>query len=151
MLIRCRIAASLTCLVVGLGYSATKIVPPTRALTAPATHTKPAATLKQAAPLPDAQLEKNIRTRFAASKISAHHFQVHVQGGVATIEGQTDVLQHKGTATRLAKNCGADKVVNHIEVSQAAKDKAAKNLAGGRRRAQVKRSEVTPRTAKRSS
>ena len=151
MLRSCRIAVSLTCLALGLGYAATKIVPPARALTAPATHPKPATALKQASPLPDAQLEKNIRTRFAASKISTHHFQVHVQNGVATIEGQTDVLQHKGTATRLAKNCGAVKVVNHIAVSDAAKEKAAKNLASGRRRAQIKRSDATPRTAKRSS
>jgi hypothetical protein len=104
------------------------------------------------APLKDADLEKNIRARFAKSKISVHHFQVHVQGGVATIEGQTDVLQHKGTATRLAKNAGAVKVVNKIAVSQAAKDKAADNLASGRRRAQVKRSDTTTtRTLKRSS
>jgi hypothetical protein len=103
------------------------------------------------APMKDADLEKDIRARFAKSKISTHHFQVHVQGGVATIEGQTDVLQHKGTATRLAKNSGAIKVVNKIAVSQAAKDKAAKNLASGRRRAQIKRSDTTARTAKRSS
>ena len=101
--------------------------------------------------MPDAQIEKAIRARFSASKISTHHFQVHVQGGVATIEGQTDVLQHKGTATRLAKSAGAIKVVNKVAVSQAARDKAAKNLALGRRRAQVKRSQTAPRSAKRSS
>src|ERR1022692_495189 len=137
-------AAVLLCLALGVGYAATKAVPPARALTAPVTRPKQAT-------IPDAQLEKGIRARFAASKISTHHFQVHVQGGVATIEGQTDVLQHKGTATRLAKSSGAIKVVNHIAVSQAAKDKAAKNLASGRRRAQVKRSETASRSAKRSS
>jgi hypothetical protein len=99
---------------------------------------------------PDAEVEKAIRARFAASKISTHHFQVHVQGGVATIEGQTDVLQHKGVATRLAKSAGATTVVNHVAVSQAAKDKAAKNLASGRRRAQIKRTDTTKRTEKRS-
>jgi len=108
-----------------------------------ATKTPSAAPVRPAArpSLPDAEIEKAIRARFAASKISTHHFQVHVQGGVATIEGQTDVLQHKGTATRLAKSAGAIRVVNRVAVSQAAKDKAAKNLATGRRRAQVKRSE----------
>jgi hypothetical protein len=131
----------------GLGYAATKAVPPVRALTTPA---KTSAAPKQAT-IPDAQLEKDIRARFAKSKISTHKFQVHVQGGVATIEGQTDVLQHKGTATRLAKSAGAVKVVNKVAVSQSAKDQAAKNLATGRRRAQVKRSESTARTAKRSS
>ena len=93
----------------------------------------------------DAELEKAIRARLAASKISKDKFEVHVQGGVATITGKTDVLQHKGVATRLAKNVGAAKVVNQIEVSDAAKEKAASNLASGRRRAQVKRSDVAGR------
>jgi hypothetical protein len=145
-----RAAAALLCLALGMGYAATKTVPPARMLTAPVAHPRQAAIPKQA-PMKDADVEKDIRARFAKSKISTHHFQVHVQGGVATIEGQTDVLQHKGTATRLAKNAGAIKVVNHIAVSQAAKDKAAKNLASGRRRAQVKRSDTTARTVKRSS
>lgn len=142
-------AVVLLCMALGMGYAATKVVPPAKA-TAPAPRPKPATAPKQAS-VPDAEIEKAIRARFAASKISTHHFQVHVQGGVATIEGQTDVLQHKGTATRLAKSSGATKVVNKVAVSQAAKDKAAKNLASGRRRAQVKRSEATARTAKRSS
>ncbi len=90
----------------------------------------------------DAQIEKDIRARFAKSKIARNNFQVHVQGGVATLEGQTDVIQHKGTATRLAKSGGARAVVNRIKVSQAARDKAARNLTEGRRRAQVKRSET---------
>ena len=81
----------------------------------------------------------------AASKISKNKFEVHVQGGVATLTGRTDVLQHKGTATRLARNGGALRVVNRIEVSEAAKEKAASNLDSGRRRAQVKRSEISSR------
>ncbi len=97
------------------------------------------------APSTDAALEAKIRAKFAASKISADHFKVSVQGGVATITGQTDVVQHKGTATRLAKTAGATRVVNRIEVSQAAKDKAASNLTTGARRAQVKRSDVPDR------
>ena len=145
-----RCAVAWLFLVLGIGYAATAPVPPVRHLAAPVTRPRPSAMPKQA-PMKDADLEKDIRARFAKSKISTHHFQVHVQGGVATIEGQTDVLQHKGTATRLAKNCGAIKVVNKVAVSQAAKDKAAKNLASGRRRAQVKRSETAARSAKRSS
>ena len=94
----------------------------------------------------DAEIERTIRAKFAASKIAPDKFTVHVQGGVATIEGRSDVVQHKGTATRLAKNGGAVKVVNKVQLSQAARDKAAKNLEKGRRRAQVKRGE--PRTAK---
>ncbi len=93
----------------------------------------------------DAAIEKTIRAKLAASKISTNKFEVHVQGGVATLTGRTDVLQHKGTATRLAKNGGASQVVNRIEVSDAAKEKAASNLESGRRRAQVKRSEISSR------
>ena len=90
----------------------------------------------------DRQVETAIRARFAASKIAEDHFKVHVQGGVATLEGSTGVVQHKGTATRLAKACGALQVVNRIDVSEAAREKAAANLAAGRRRVQVKRSEA---------
>ena len=50
----------------------------------------------------DVNVEKAIRARFAASKISRNKFEVHVQGGVATLTGRTDVIQHKCTATWLA-------------------------------------------------
>src|SRR5262245_37974549 len=73
--------------------------------------------------LSDAQIESAIRAKFAKSKINADHFQVHVQGGVATLEGRTDVVQHKGTATRLAKTGGAVAVNNRIQVSDAARKK----------------------------
>jgi len=90
----------------------------------------------------DRRLEAAIRARFADSGIASDKFQVRVQGGVATLEGHTDVLQHKGTATRLAKAMGAKQVVNRIEISEAAREKAAGNLAQGRRRAQVKRGDA---------
>ncbi|HXS97952.1 MAG TPA: BON domain-containing protein [Candidatus Limnocylindrales bacterium] len=89
--------------------------------------------------LSDAQLEAAIKAKFAKSKSAPEHFTVHVQGGVATIEGKTDVVQHKGSATRMAKTAGAIAVNNHIEVSEAARDKASESLEKGRRRAQVKR------------
>ena len=90
----------------------------------------------------DASLESAIRARFAKSKISVNRFEVRVQGGVATIDGRTDVIQHKGTATRLAKTAGAVAVVNRVQISQAARDQASANLAKGRRRAQIKRGEA---------
>ena len=105
-----------------------------------------AAKAGKAAPQPDAAVEKAIRARFARSKIAADKFEVRVQGGVATLEGRTDVVQHKGTATRLAKTAGAASVVNRIQVSQAARDKAAANLEKGRRRAQVKRGDSRTET-----
>jgi hypothetical protein len=94
----------------------------------------------------DAQIEAAIRAKFARSKINVEKFQVHVQGGVATIEGKTNVIQHKGTATRLAKTGGAVAVNNHIEISDAAKQKAADNLDQGRRRAQVTRGDPRSET-----
>src|SRR3954468_1210822 len=80
---------------------------------------------------PDPQLESAIRAKFAKSKINADKFQVHVQGGVATLEGRTDVIQHKGTATRLAKTSGAVAVNNRIQISDAARQKATANLEKG--------------------
>ena len=101
---------------------------------------RPAANAPAARPA-DAQIETAIRAKFAKSKIATNHFTVRVQGGVATLEGKTDVVQHKGVATRLAKSGGAVAVNNKIQVSEAARKKAADNLEKGRRRAQVQRGE----------
>jgi osmotically-inducible protein OsmY len=80
--------------------------------------------------LPDAQIERNIRAKLAKSKISlTDHFTVSVQNGVATLQGKTNVIQHKGVATRLAKSGGALAVRNQIQVSDEAKAKAAAKLA----------------------
>jgi BON domain-containing protein len=111
--------------------------PPAQHQRAPAP--KPAAA---AARLSDAQIEADIRARLAKSKIGADGFKVKVQGGVATFEGRTDVVQHKGVATRIARTAGAAAVDNRIQVSDAARKKAAANLEKGRRRVQVKRGEA---------
>ena len=92
--------------------------------------------------LSDTQLEAVIRAKFAKSKINADKFTIRVQGGVATIDGKTDVVQHKGTATRMCKTAGAVAVNNRVQVSDAAKLKAAGNLEEGRRRVQVKRGDA---------
>lgn len=109
--------------------------PPPTAVHKPAT--------AQARQLPDGAVEADIRARFQRSpKIRADGFTVKVQGGVATIDGKTKIIQRKGAATRLAKLAGARIVDNRIQVDQAALEKAAFNLQKGRRRAQVKRGEV---------
>ena len=90
----------------------------------------------------DKQIEAAIRAKLEKSKIGKDGLKVHVQGGVATWEGTTNVLQHKGAATRMAKTAGAKAVVNHIKVTDAAKQKAADNLDEGRRRAQIKRGDT---------
>ena len=97
----------------------------------------------------DAAIEAAIRAKFARSKINADKFQVHVQGGVATIEGRTDVIQHKGVATRMAKTGGALAVNNHVQTSDAAKARAAATLEKGRRRVQIKRGEERSETSPR--
>jgi len=99
------------------------------------------ATPRPVARLTDAQLESTIRGKFEKSK-SANQFKIHVQGGVATIDGKTDVVQHKAAATRMAKSAGAVAVNNKVVVSDAAKQKAAGNLEEGRRRVQVKRGDA---------
>ena len=89
----------------------------------------------------DKQIEAAIKAKLAKSKIGKDGFAVRVQGGVAYWTGSTSVLQHKGAATRMAKTSGARLVVNNIQVSDEAKQKAADNLTQGPRPAQLKRSE----------
>src|SRR5215472_4943317 len=110
--------AAVLCIVAVAGAADQRPVPTHERTSTPKTTAKAPA-------LTDAQLEAAIRARFARSKIDADHFKVHVQGGVATIEGRTNVIQHKGVATRMAKTAGAAAVRNHIQVSDAAKEKAA--------------------------
>ena len=112
-----------------------------------ATHQRPVtgnATKREAVrpKLSDGQLEAAIRAKFAKSKINADKFTVRVQGGVATVDGKTDVLQHKGVATRMCKTAGAAAVNNRVQVSEAARQKAAGNLEQGRRRVQVTRGDA---------
>src|SRR5207245_9824912 len=97
---------------------------------------KPAAAQAGKPAMSDARLEAAIRAKFAKSKINADKFTVHVQNGVATIEGKTDVIQHKGTATRMCKTAGAVAVNNQAQISDAAKENAAGNLEKRRRHAQ---------------
>lgn len=85
------------------------------------------------APKSDAAIEEDIRARLGRSKIASDGFQVRVQGGVATLTGKTDVVQHKGVATRLARLGGATRVVNNIQVGQKAREKAANRISHARR------------------
>jgi hypothetical protein len=92
--------------------------------------------------LEDKAIESVIRIKLAKSKIGKDGLTVRVQGGVAYWEGATGVVQHKGAATRMAKSSGAKRVVNNIKISDEGKETAAGNLEQGRRRAQVKRSDL---------
>ena len=68
----------------------------------------------------DAEIESTIKTKLAKSKIGKDGIQVHVKGGVATWTGNTNVMQHKGAATRMARTAGATQVVNNIKISDQA-------------------------------
>jgi hypothetical protein len=131
-------------MLLALGLASAQVKPTPQARPAPQTHKR--ATAGTTPKVSDPDLEKAIRARFARSKIGVNHFTVRVQGGAATIEGKTDVIQHKATATRLARAAGAVTVVNKIQISEAARQSAAANLAKGRRRAQVKRGETRSQT-----
>lgn len=84
--------------------------------------------VQRAATPSDAQIEATIRTKLAKSKIGRDGFRFHVQRGVVTWEGSTDVMQHKGSATRMARAAGAVQVINNIQVSANGKTKATRNL-----------------------
>ncbi len=88
-----------------------------------------------AVPHTDSQIDATIRAKLAKSKIGKDGFHFHVQHGVVTWEGKTNVIQHKGSATRMARTAGATQVINNIQISDSAKAKAAANL---------KRATVTP-------
>jgi hypothetical protein len=65
----------------------------------------------------DSQIEATIRAKLSKSKIGKDGFKFKVQRGVVTWEGTTAVMQHKGSATRMAKTAGALQVINNIKVS----------------------------------
>jgi hypothetical protein len=90
----------------------------------------------------DREIEAAIQAKLVKSKIGKDGFTVRVQGGVATWEGTTSVVQHKGAATRMAKTAGAKKVVNNIRIDDEARARVSGNLKEGRRRVQVKRGEA---------
>ena len=104
-----------TVLIVAFAGSTLFAAPPVRPKPAPAAS--------------DAQIEQNIKARFAKSKISEDKFTVRVQRGVAILEGTTNVIQRKGVATRLAKLGGAASVDNRIRIGEEARQKAAAKLS----------------------
>ncbi len=69
-----------------------------------------------AAHVTDAQLESAIRAKLAKSKIGKDGFKFKVARGIVTWEGSTQIPQHKGAATRMARTAGAVDVVNNIQV-----------------------------------
>jgi len=85
--------------------------------------------------LSDAEIEAKIKTKLAKSKIGKDGFTVHVKNGIATWQGTTNVMQHKGAATRMARTAGAIQVVNNIKLS----DEAKGNFGGAVKKVEVKK------------
>ncbi len=75
---------------------------------------------KAAAPKSDAEIQKCITDKFAASK-SVKNGAATVANGEATLTGEARSNGAKGGATRSAQACGAQKVINNITVPEATK------------------------------
>ena len=112
-------------------------------------HTRPPAqppahqrTAVAAPRLTDAEIQSRIQAKLAKSKIGKNGCRFTTSGGVTTIEGKANVVQHKGAATRIARSAGARAVINRIEISEQARSAAKEKLATGRRRAQIRRGEA---------
>jgi osmotically-inducible protein OsmY len=91
---------------------------PLRAATSPAK----AAAASPHAIVSDEQLEAAIKTKLTKSKIGKDGFHFKVSHGIVTWEGTTNIGQHKGAATRMARSSGAVQVVNNIKVLNTGKD-----------------------------
>jgi osmotically-inducible protein OsmY len=79
---------------------------------------------KDAAPKTDADIQKCIADKFAASeKLKPQDFQATVSGGAATLTGNAANAGSKGSATRIAKSCGTSSVTNNITAPPVAKSK----------------------------
>ncbi len=87
----------------------------------------------------DADLKEDISKRFANSAIATDEFEVEVRSGVVILRGRTDVVQHKGVATRLARLAGASEVDNRIEVTDRARERASRAARSQPRRVHVER------------
>jgi len=94
----------------------------------------------------DAAIEASFRTRLTKSKLAADGIKMGVKNGVATLTGRVEVMQHKGSATRMAKSSGATSVVNRIEISAAARQKAVDRMNLGKRNRQARSDERGPAT-----
>jgi hypothetical protein len=68
----------------------------------------------------DSEIQQTLEAKLAKSKIGKDRLRFQVSRGVVTWEGTTNVMQHKGSATRMARTAGAVKVVNNIKVTGSA-------------------------------
>lgn len=93
---------------------------------------KPAKTKAAAAPKSDADIQKCINDKLAASK-TIKGGTATVTNGVATLTGEASSGGAKGGATRSAKACGAKTVTNNITVAAKTTTKPAEKKAGDKK------------------
>ena len=79
----------------------------------------------------DAKIERVIRGRLSRSQLHTENILVSVHGGIVTLQGQTNVFQHKSVATQLARHVGATGLRNDIHISDEARLKAAHSVPWG--------------------
>lgn len=96
----------------------------------------------------DSEIEQDLRARFSRSKLASDGIQFRVKNGVATLSGNTNVLQHKGNATRMAKSSGAIQVVNDIRISDEARRAASERLARGRAKSHAEKRTERPKESR---
>ena len=89
---------------------------------------KPTAPAAPAVNRSDPEINTMLKAKLARSKIGADGFKFSVQGGIVYIDGRTEIPQHKGAATRMARTSGAKAVVNRIVVGDGAKQRTTANL-----------------------
>lgn len=79
-------------------------------------------------PKGDAEIQKCIADKFSNSeKLKSQGFSASVSNGEATLTGNANNAGSKGAATRIAKNCGAQKVTNNITAPAVKKKSGDKN------------------------
>jgi len=103
------------------------VATPFAAWPAPGAATRSSVTAAARPQQTDAQIESTIKAKLAKSKIGADGFKARVQGGIVYWEGTTNVIQHKGAATRMAKTSGARAVVNNIKIGESGQRGAERN------------------------
>jgi hypothetical protein len=101
------------------------IVPAERARAASTSHR---AAQPQPGTASDNEIQQTLEKKLAKSKVGKDGFRFHVSHEVVTWEGSTNVMQHKGAATRMARSAGAVQVVNNIQVSATGKTNGTKGL-----------------------
>ncbi|HET9839535.1 MAG TPA: BON domain-containing protein [Candidatus Angelobacter sp.] len=81
------------------------------AILRPASSLQPSPKATPATPKSDAEIQKCIQDKVAASELKNQNVQVSVANGEATLAGPFSTPGHKNTAGQIARGCGAHKYI----------------------------------------